>query len=152
MKADLAKVSEYEKNPCAAGWFINLVTKTMVVSTDAIKEMAPMIIYTCASSMATTVNSNRNSGRIKTPTPITMCNVTIPIFCQYWWGFGKKECLPYSFTFSVLMKILFKHTIYKVVYSNFNQWSIKLIFMQVQCNLSKFGYNDFVSKVMCVSK
>ena len=44
MKADLANVSEYEKNPCAAGWFINLVTRTMVVKTLAIKEMDPMMI------------------------------------------------------------------------------------------------------------
>ena len=40
----LAKVSEYEKNPWAAGWFINLVTKTMVVSTDAIKDIDPIMI------------------------------------------------------------------------------------------------------------
>ena len=76
----LAKVSEYEKNPWAAGWFINLVTRTMVVSTDAINDIDPIMIYTCASSIATTVNNNKNSGRMKTPTPITMCNVTIPIF------------------------------------------------------------------------
>ena len=40
----LAKVSEYEKNPWAAGWFINLVTRTMVVSTDAIKDIDPIMI------------------------------------------------------------------------------------------------------------
>ena len=51
----------------------------MVVRTEAIKDIDPMMIYTCASSIATTVKRSKNKGRMKTPTPITICNVTIPI-------------------------------------------------------------------------
>ena len=41
----LAIVSEYAKNPCAAGWLTNLVTKTTVVKTLDTKLTAPITMY-----------------------------------------------------------------------------------------------------------
>ena len=43
-----AIVSEYEKNPWAAGWSINFLTKITMVTTLAMKLMEPMMMYKVA--------------------------------------------------------------------------------------------------------
>ena len=71
-------------NPWAAGWFTNFVIKVIVVRTLTRKLIDPITMYSCAKDTGNRakVKSNRKSGSMKTPTPITRCKVTIPMIRQ----------------------------------------------------------------------